>query len=102
YYLDLLLLHSFPTRRSSDLAVLPGSDTSDKSIVIIQGHIDSRCAGLCDTACLAQGEEDNGSGTSLVMELARVMSKYTFKNTILRSEEHTSELQSRSDLVCRL
>src|SRR5207247_8659212 len=25
-----------------------------------------------------------------------------FKNTIIRSEEHTSELQSRVELVCRL
>jgi len=71
------------SRYKNIMAVLPGSDTSDKSIIIIQGHIDSRCAGLCDTACVAQGEEDNGSGTVLVMELARVMSKYTFKNTIV-------------------
>jgi hypothetical protein len=64
-------------------ATLPGSDTSDKSIIIIEGHIDSRCAGLCDTACIAEGMEDNGSGTALVLELARVMSKFTFKNTIV-------------------
>lgn len=64
-------------------AVLPGLDTSDKSIVLIEGHIDSRCAGLCDTACLAEGMEDNGSGTALVMELARVMSRYSYKHTIV-------------------
>jgi hypothetical protein len=64
-------------------AVLPGSDTTDKSIVIIEGHIDSRCEGLCDTLCNAQGIEDNASGTALVMELARVMSKYSFKQTIV-------------------
>jgi hypothetical protein len=63
--------------------VLPGLDTSDKSIIVIEGHIDSRCAGLCDTACLAEGMEDNGSGTALVLELARVMSHYSFKNTIV-------------------
>ncbi len=65
------------------MAVLPGSDTTEKSILIVEAHIDSRCAVLCDTACLAQGMEDNGSGTALVMEMARVMSKYTFKNTIV-------------------
>src|SRR5690606_24046638 len=64
-------------------AVLPGADTSDKSVIIIEGHMDSRCAGLCDTACLAEGMEDNGSGTALVMELARVMSRYTFNQTIV-------------------
>ncbi|MBK5284230.1 MAG: M28 family peptidase [Bacteroidia bacterium] len=64
-------------------AVLPGSDTSDKSIVIIEAHIDSRCSDVCATACLAEGIEDNGSGTVLVMELARVTSRFTFKHTIV-------------------
>lgn len=63
--------------------VLPGTDTSDNKIIIIEGHIDSRCSGVCDTVCLAEGVEDNASGTALVIELARVMSKYTFKNTII-------------------
>jgi len=65
------------------LAVLPGADTSDKSIIIIEGHIDSRCEDGCDITCQAHGIEDNGSGTALVMELARVMSKYTFKHTLV-------------------
>ncbi len=64
-------------------AVLPGSDTSDKSIIIIEGHIDSRCEDECDTLCNAQGIEDNASGTALVMELARVMSQYSYKHTIV-------------------
>lgn len=65
------------------ISVLPGMDTTDKQIIIVEGHIDSRCAVLCDTACLAQGMEDNASGTTLVMELARVMSKYSFNHTIV-------------------
>lgn len=73
---------SIPQHRNI-FAVLPGSDTSDKSVIIIEGHIDSRCAGLCDTVCAAQGIEDNGSGTALVIELARVMSRYTFNHTIV-------------------
>ena len=64
-------------------AVLPGSDTSDKSVIIIEAHIDSRCKDVCDTACLAEGMEDNGSGTALVLELARVMSKYSYNHTIV-------------------
>src|SRR5260221_9927902 len=35
-----------------------------------------------------------------VAELAK--QRYGITHTILRSEEHTSELQSHSDLVCRL
>jgi len=64
-------------------AVLPGIDTTDKRIIIIEGHIDSRCEGLCDSLCQAQGVEDNASGTALVMELARVMSKYSYNHTIV-------------------
>ncbi len=64
-------------------AVLPGVDTSDKSVIVIEGHIDSRCAGLCDISCDAQGIEDNASGTALVMELARVMSAYSYNHTIV-------------------
>ncbi len=64
-------------------AVLPGTDTIDNKIIIIEGHMDSRCDVACDTACLAEGIEDNASGTALVLELARIMSKYTYKNTIV-------------------
>lgn len=70
-------------RHSNVFAVLPGADTGDKSIIVIEAHMDSRCTDLCDSACLAEGMEDNGSGTALVMELARVMSKYTYNHTIV-------------------
>lgn len=70
-------------RHKNIIAALPGIDTSDKRIIIIEGHMDSRCEGLCDTACLAQGVEDNATGTALVMELARVMSKYSYNHTIV-------------------
>jgi hypothetical protein len=71
------------TQHRNIFAVLPGSDTAEKDITIIEAHMDSRCEDGCDTSCLAQGIEDNASGTALVMELARVMSKYTFKRTIV-------------------
>jgi hypothetical protein len=64
-------------------AVLPGMDVTDNSLIIIEGHIDSRCSGVCDTACVAEGIEDNASGTALVLELARVMSQYSFNHTIV-------------------
>ena len=64
-------------------AVLPGDDTTNKSIVLIEAHMDSRCADNCDPTCSAPGAEDNGSGSALVIELARVMSRYTFHHTIV-------------------
>jgi len=64
-------------------AVLPGMDTADHRVIIIEGHMDSRCEVLCDSLCQAQGVEDNSAGTALVMELARVMSRYSYNHTIV-------------------
>src|SRR5436190_8354418 len=71
-------LHSFPTRRSSDLACTvrvfrPGR--------FPPGLGSTRAVRRCWPA-----------GTVLQRELIQIQ----------RSEEHTSELQSHSDLVCRL
>jgi len=65
------------------IAVLPGSQISNKSLIIIEGHMDSRNVSNCDVTGSAQGAGDNATGSALVMELARVMSKYTFRNTIV-------------------
>jgi hypothetical protein len=65
------------------MAVLPGSNPARNGVILIEGHIDSRCAVLCDINCTAEGVEDNASGTVLVMELARAMAQYTYENTIV-------------------
>jgi hypothetical protein len=82
------------TRHRNIIAVLPGTQTTDKSVVLVQGHIDSRCEGGCDILCNAFGIEDNATGTALVLELARVMSKYSFRNTIVFSL-NTAEEQGK-------
>lgn len=64
-------------------ALLPGLDTSNHEILLIEGHFDTRNEGSCDTEGYTPGIDDNGSGTVLVMELARVMSKYSFRHSIL-------------------
>jgi hypothetical protein len=63
--------------------ILPGMDTTNKEIIFIEGHFDTRCEGACDTSCYSPGMDDNGSGTVLVMELARIMSKYAFDQTVI-------------------
>jgi hypothetical protein len=70
---------------SNVIAVLPGSQTTNKSLIIVEGHMDSRNADNCDIAGNAFGIGDNATGTALVMEMARVLSKYTFRNTIVFS-----------------
>jgi hypothetical protein len=64
-------------------AVLPGRDTANHQVLILEGHLDSRCEVLCDTACFAPGADDNASGSAIVMELARILSNYTFDHSIL-------------------
>ncbi len=70
-------------RHRNVLAALPGVGPHHDEIVFIEGHFDSRCEDRCDVDCPADGMEDNGSGSALVLELARVMSAYTFDRTIV-------------------
>ncbi len=70
-------------RHKNVLAVLPGSDTADHQLIIIEAHMDSRCESGCDIDCKAEGADDNGSGSVMVLELARLMSQFTFKHTIM-------------------
>src|SRR2546430_3371634 len=67
---------------------IPGTDKRDE-IVILGGHYDSWHD--------ATGATDNGTGSSMMLEAARILASLH-----VRSEEHTSELQSQSNLVCRL
>lgn len=71
------------TQHRNVIAVLPGTDTTNHEVIVIEGHMDSRCENECDITCQAQGIEDNASGSALVLELARVMRKCTYKNTIV-------------------
>ncbi len=82
-YLDFDRIFCGQTHHRDVLAILPGLDTTQKEIILLEAHFDTRCEGVCDTACYSPGMEDNGSGTILVMELARVMSRYAFDHTIM-------------------
>ena len=64
-------------------AVLPGIGPHKEEMVFVEAHMDSRCEDGCDTQCMAHGMEDNGSGTALVLELARVMSRFAFDRTLV-------------------
>src|SRR5690606_40246534 len=87
-------LHSFPTRRSSDLpprvlgsgalrAHLPRAPLARRD-----AHPPPKCAIEIGGVGVAEELRDAADGLRLVVEE--------------RSEEHTSELQSRENLVCRL
>lgn len=69
-------------RHKNVLTVLPGQGPQKEEVIVVLGHLDSRCEDRCDGDCEAHGMEDNGSGSALVLELARVMSQFTFNRTI--------------------
>src|SRR5437870_6411277 len=72
-------VHSFPTRRSSDLRHWPGD--CDEYFRYKRNRVDSFLSNSFAIAAAPIGTSQRGCA---------------------RSEEHTSELQSRGHLVCRL
>lgn len=52
-------------------------------VIIIAGHIDSRVSDPLDFTSDAPGANDDGSGTALVIEAARLLSKEKFDATIV-------------------
>src|SRR5690625_6637752 len=83
-------LHSFPTRRSSDL------EKSELSASFIsQVERDEASPSIASLERITQ---------ALGVDLAQLFSREPAEPVVRkqRSEEHTSELQSRGHLVCRL
>src|SRR5438034_8789216 len=81
FYCDHRYQHSFPTRRSSDLHHCEvGSDNAD----FVSDEV-------VDRFCVLGSVDDHRKKLDRLRNAG-----------VTRSEEHTSELQSHSDLVCRL
>src|SRR5690606_41320653 len=85
WYAHHRVLHSFPTRRSSDLDV-----DADQSGVP---------AGLRGRELTFQGLSGVAAMVGFGIRIGRAKPGQRLHG---RSEEHTSELQSRENLVCRL
>src|SRR5690606_40026036 len=77
-------LHSFPTRRSSDLEIARAEIVPREAIQRLRGVGEAQGGGF-----ERLGHRANGLVAAL-------------EDPPVRSEEHTSELQSREKLVCRL
>src|SRR5690606_41617508 len=81
-------LHSFPTRRSSDLLLCcvterPRNTSSSSSPKVI-------------------GPSSDRPHLVTMLRAILVARSMSLEAPVVRSEEHTSELQSRENLVCRL
>src|SRR5690606_40541772 len=79
-------LHSFPTRRSSDLGVRRGTSARARD------RASHRHSDRSYRECIGIGDDEG--------RLSPVSASHGIRRP--RSEEHTSELQSRENLVCRL
>ena len=71
------------TSHKNIIGILPGTGPQSDECVLVEAHYDSRCETSCNPDCEAHGMEDNGSGSALVLELARVLSKYSFNRSII-------------------
>ncbi|WP_312820231.1 M28 family metallopeptidase [Kaistella carnis] len=71
------------TNLGNAVAFLKGTDPSDKRIIIISGHLDSRVSDVMDATSFAPGANDDGSGVAAVIESARVLSRSKFPVSIL-------------------
>jgi Zn-dependent M28 family amino/carboxypeptidase len=67
---------------SSVIAVLKGDDADGRTYVM-SSHYDSRNSDGNDPIADAPGADDNGSGTSAVIEAANIMAKTRFHGTIV-------------------
>lgn len=73
-----------PTVITNVYAVLKGTNPEDaKRIVLVTGHYDSRNSSNENVTDAAPGANDDGSGTAVSLECARVLSKLKFPGTII-------------------
>ena len=66
-----------------DVVAIQRGTERPNEVVIVQGHIDSRVSDVMDASKDAPGANDDGSGTALVLEAARVLSHRKFPTTII-------------------
>src|SRR5699024_12645702 len=93
YYRHLRNLPSFPTRRSSDLIAHPN---------VAPTHFEKKISPILYKMHYPEPLFPDRLHPKNRALFDRMYHSYQWKPGYIRSEEHTSELQSRFDLVCRL
>lgn len=72
-----------PILMGNVIATLKGANPNDNRVFLISGHLDNMRTNVMDSTGDAPGANDDGSGTSAVIECARVMSKHSFPATVI-------------------
>src|SRR5690606_40026712 len=95
-------LPSYPTRRSSDLVLRDGEVGAERELLVDDD--DALLLAVPDRAELARlaGEEDLAVVAAVRVDAGQDVHQRRLAGAVLRSEEHTTELQSRENLECRL
>lgn len=72
-----------PVLMGNVIATIKGTDTADDRILIVSGHLDSRCTNIMDSTDAAPGANDDGSGVAAVLEMARLLSRFPLRSTVV-------------------
>src|SRR5699024_12393367 len=100
FYCGVLYLYFFPTRRSSDLASTLMPSIIETSVAIMLFFI-TPAVWFKQLAKYVPGTVEHSNEQEQYLQKVRNVTAKRVEQ-FSRSEEHTSELQSRFDLVCRL
>jgi hypothetical protein len=72
-----------PVTLKNVVAILPGTDPTDKRMLMVSGHYDSRVTDVMNIKDFAPGANDDASGTAAVLEMCRILSKQKFSCTLV-------------------
>ena len=66
-----------------DVVAIQTGTTDPQRVIVLTGHIDSRVTDVLNATADAPGADDDASGVALVVEAARILSRYKFAATIV-------------------
>src|SRR2546426_4700774 len=90
-----------PSRRIASFS-LSGSGTRSSTVTTISGEVPQVTCGLIERASIATSRSNFASGSLFSVRQCATARSHNSPRGEKRSEEHTSELQSPCNLVCRL
>ncbi|HEY2635480.1 MAG TPA: M28 family peptidase, partial [Steroidobacteraceae bacterium] len=66
-----------------DVVAIQQGSTDPERVIVLTGHIDSRVSDIMNATADAPGADDDASGVAVVIEAARILSRYKFPATIV-------------------
>jgi hypothetical protein len=66
-----------------DVVAIQKGNTDPDRVIVLTGHVDSRVSDIMNATADAPGADDDASGVAVVIEAARILSRYKFPATIV-------------------